>query len=825
MKKAFAYARFSTDMQREESIDAQFRAINEYCSRNKIFLVNTFSDEGISGTTDNRPQFQKMIKLADEVDFIIVHKLDRFSRNKYDSAIYKRELSQKNVRVISVLENLDDSPESVILESVLEGMSEYFSKNLSREVKKGLYENAYKGKFNGGVPLFGYSIDENKNYIINEYQAIAVRLIFDRFAKGSSYTEIINELDSLGYKTVKGNSFKSTTLYEMLSNERYIGTYIFSKEDYNLRNKKRNSHRYKNREDMIIIENGNPAIIDKKTWNLVKERQKLNSKTSNKSKWNYVLSSFLYCDECGERLNGTTRKNNQGRYYHYYRCVNKNCSQQSIRTDFLEEEFYAAFNEAVFSEENKKTLAKRMKAFLDNKKINIDKEKIENEIKEVEKQINNCLDFILTGSNSISVKNKIEELELKKFNLQNELLKSKVSENKIDINSIIEFINKYDKLEKFSIQEQQIILKFFIEKLKYKKGKLTIRLKLTEQSPTSGRGLVNGTEFPAPLLLWVVVKKVEFLGSTFFLFKFKKEVIMKKVVNIEKTDSNFKDYILFDIETTGLNRTKDFMYMFGICEKKDKNLIYSQYYIEDEAEEKELILKVNELLNTKKVISYNGDRFDFPFIRKKMGKYNISKVDFENIDIYRQLQKLNFFLDEPSLKAINLGKRLGFDVHDHVNQQEMPKIFKMYQELKDKEMLSKLIYHNYIDLQVLSYIYEYKESILNKILTINNKKFTGILKTIYIQKNYLITRLSNLKNIDINFHQSNYSIMSNKDEIKISLELEDGLIENNIKAKVFKSKYENKIFRESQNLTENFILITKNNKIIKENLLLLLNLI
>ena len=108
-------------------------------------------------------------------------------------------------------------------------------------------------------------------------------------------------------------------------------------------------------------------------------------------------------------------------------------------------------------------------------------------------------------------------------------------------------------------------------------------------------------------------------------------------------------------------------------------------------------------------------------------------------------------------------------------------------------MLSKLIYHNFIDLQVLSYIYEYKESILNKILTINNKKFTGILKTIYIQKNYLITRLSNPKNIDINFHQNNYSITSNKNEIKISLELEDGLIENNIKAKAFKSKYENKL--------------------------------
>lgn len=300
---------------------------------------------------------------------------------------------------------------------------------------------------------------------------------------------------------------------------------------------------------------------------------------------------------------------------------------------------------------------------------------------------------------------------------------------------------------------------------------------------------------------------------------------MKKVQNIEKTDSDFKDYILFDIETTGLSRTKDFMYMFGICEKKGNELIYSQYYIEDESEEKELILKVNEVLNSKKVISYNGDRFDFPFIRKKMEKYNIPQNSFENVDIYRQFQKLNFFLDEPSLKAINLGKRLGLDVHDHVNQEEMPKIFQMYQELKDKEMLSKLIYHNYIDLKVLSYIYEYKKNILDKILTIKNKNFTGTIKTIYIQKNNLVTRLTNTEKKNINFHQKSYSITSNSDEIKIALELENGIIENNTKAKVFKSKYDNKLFKDSKNLNENFILIIKDKKIIKENLLFLLNLI
>lgn len=301
---------------------------------------------------------------------------------------------------------------------------------------------------------------------------------------------------------------------------------------------------------------------------------------------------------------------------------------------------------------------------------------------------------------------------------------------------------------------------------------------------------------------------------------------MEKVINIEKINSKLNDYILFDIETTGLSRTKDFMYMFGICEKKYNKLIFTQYYIEDENEEKKLILKINNLLKEKEIISYNGDRFDFPFIRKKANKYNISLCDFKNIDIYREFQKLNFFLNEKSLKAINLGKRLGLDVHDYVNQNEMPKVFKMYQKIKDKEILSKLIYHNYIDLKVLSNIYEYKTSILDNILTIKNKKFIGKIKNIYIQKNYLIIKLSNLENKSLNFNDFNYSIEANNDEIKIKLELKSVFLKNNENIKLFKfSKYKNKIFKDSSIFKENYILICKNNILIKENLLLLATLL
>ena len=146
--RAVAYARYSSDNQREESIDAQVRAIKEFCKKEKIDLIKIYKDEAKTATTDDREDFLNMISDSSYKNFdaVIVHKLDRFARNRYDSAFYKKKLKENGARVISVLEYLDDSPESVILESVLEGMAEYYSKNLSREVMKGMKETALQCK-------------------------------------------------------------------------------------------------------------------------------------------------------------------------------------------------------------------------------------------------------------------------------------------------------------------------------------------------------------------------------------------------------------------------------------------------------------------------------------------------------------------------------------------------------------------------------------------------------------------------------------------------------------------------------------------------------
>lgn len=193
-------------------------------------------------------EFQQLI--ADSAkglfDTIIVHKLDRFSRNKCDSANYKRILKANGVKLLSITENLDDSPESVILESLLEGMAEYYSKNLAREVMKGMKETALQCKHTGGLPPFGYKVDPNtRQYLINEDERGMVETIFSMFLEGKGYNQIVTALAEKGYKSRYGRAIGKNVLHGILRNEKYTGVYIFNLASSKDAFGKRNGHRTK----------------------------------------------------------------------------------------------------------------------------------------------------------------------------------------------------------------------------------------------------------------------------------------------------------------------------------------------------------------------------------------------------------------------------------------------------------------------------------------------------------------------------------------------------------------------------------------------------
>ncbi|HEY5557763.1 recombinase family protein [Acetobacterium sp.] len=428
--KVVAYARFSSDNQRTESIDAQLREIKEYCLKENYQLVNVYLDEVKSGLSDERPGFLSMIDDAEnnKFDAVIVHKLDRFSRDRYDSAIYKRKLKKAGVKLFSVLERLDDSPESIILESVLEGMAEYYSKNLARETLKGLTENALKCQHNGGIPALGYQVDPvTKKYVIDEYEADTVRKIYELYLNDYGYLEIVEHLNANSRQTKRGKPFGKNSLYEILKNEKYIGYYIYNKVK-NRRIYGANNHNYKNAEDIIRIAGGVPQIITNEQWKKAREKMERNRRKAAqyKTKYVYPLSGLVYCERCGASYCGH-HSTSRGCINFYYACSRKrnkkDCDAPLVNKELLEETVMIELEKRLFTAEGLDKTAHYIRDYAISlsmhKTSKVSSYKIE--LEKVNLQINKMLESIMDGMYHSSMKEKMTELEIKKSCLEKEL--------------------------------------------------------------------------------------------------------------------------------------------------------------------------------------------------------------------------------------------------------------------------------------------------------------------------------------------------------------------------------------------------------------------
>lgn len=338
--RAAAYARYSSDNQQHESIEAQIAAIRNYCQQNNFDLTKIYADEAISGKTDQRAAFLQMIGDAKTglFDVVIVHKLDRFARNRYDSAIYKRELKNNGIGVHSVLEKLDDSPESILLESLYEGMAEYYSANLSREVRVKSLVHAKSARHMGGIPPLGYDLTPDKSYKINQVEAKAVRLIFDLYCKGYGYGSIADHLNADGFKTKRGRPFNKGSITDILINEKYIGRYVYNKR----LSKTSGNRKYKPDDEIVRIDGALPPIISTDQWNKVQEKMNSN-KTGPRMTASriYFLTGKMECGHCGSPFIGGSWYLTRSRENIYqYVCSGKDrksgCKNKNIRADVIE---------------------------------------------------------------------------------------------------------------------------------------------------------------------------------------------------------------------------------------------------------------------------------------------------------------------------------------------------------------------------------------------------------------------------------------------------------------------------------------------------------
>ena len=472
--KAVIYARYSSDNQREESIDAQVRAIKEYAAKEGISIIKIYADEAKTATTDKRPEFLNMMKDAETgtFDAVIVHKLDRFSRDRFDSAYYKRHLKKCGVRLISVLENLDDSPESIILESVLEGMAEYYSRNLAREVMKGMKETAYQCKHTGGTPPLGFDVGPDQTYKINEREADAVRLIFEMYANGKGYGAIIDALNEKGFKTKKGKPFGKNSIHDLLKNEKYIGVFVFNKSFQKL-NGKRNSHKLKSDDEIIRIPGGCPAIVSRELWERVQNKMEENRRASGSysAKAVYILSGRIFCGKCGAAMTGKRAKMGRNKTeYTYYECSTRKskraCDMKPINKEYAEQKVIDALYNNLFSDEIIDTATDNIYSHVVAQNTEIPEiiKKYEKQLQDVEREISNIVNAVAKGMFHESMIGKMDELEASKGLLKIKLEEAKLQQqtHSLTREQIYAFLARYRNIKEMTPEQQKSAIQMFV---------------------------------------------------------------------------------------------------------------------------------------------------------------------------------------------------------------------------------------------------------------------------------------------------------------------------------------------------------------------------
>lgn len=297
-KAAVIYARFSSERQRDESIDDQVRVCREWCAREGVEVVRVYSDRAMSGRTDHRPDFLRMVEEAPLSDLVVVYKLDRFSRDPYDAAVYKKRLAEKGVRVVSATENVPDTPEGIILEKLLEGMAAYYSRNLAQNVARGMEGLAIECKYNGS-PVFGYRVGDDGRFEADGQTAPLVVEAFERVADGETRNAVARDWAARGVRNTRGSLATPSFVQKLIANERYMGVYIWGG---------------------VRVPGGMPRIVSDELWRKANDMAGKRARKGGGSAHDYELSGRMACGLCGGSYVGTSGRGKRGTVYHYYMC-------------------------------------------------------------------------------------------------------------------------------------------------------------------------------------------------------------------------------------------------------------------------------------------------------------------------------------------------------------------------------------------------------------------------------------------------------------------------------------------------------------------------
>lgn len=447
--KGVIYARYSSDNQREESIDGQIRECRAFAERNGIDIVDCYIDRAMSAKTDNRPEFQRMIKDSSSKAFevVLVWKLDRFARDRYDSAYYKRTLRKNGVKLVSITEAISEGAEGILLEALLEGMAEYYSVELAEKTLRGMTENALACKVNGTVPL-GYVATEDKHYQIDPMYAPIIIEIFEMYLDGKTMEQIATNLKSRGIYNRKGREISENVIGGILRNRRYIGEYRFRD---------------------IVTPGGIPAIVPQDLFDLVQKRMETNRKAParHKAEEEYLLSTKLFCGKCQRMMAGESGKRKDISVYRYYKCSGVKrklgCDKKTVRKEWIEDLVVEQIKRLVHDDETVNTLADLVMDL--QERANTTLPYLQQQLAEINMGIDNLVNAIQMGICNDATKKRIDELEARKAEIEVQIAKEEIAKPKLTRDQVCCYLYHFRTFDTNNFEHRRRFIETFINRI------------------------------------------------------------------------------------------------------------------------------------------------------------------------------------------------------------------------------------------------------------------------------------------------------------------------------------------------------------------------
>ena len=474
-KIAVAYARYSSAGQRDVSIDQQLADIRAYADREGYTLVHEYADRAKSGykNASARVEFQRMLKAGEEGAFgtVIAWKVDRFGRNRRDSAIYKGQLRDHGVNVVYAMEPIPEGAAGVLTEGMLESIAEWYSRNLAENVSRGLRDNALKGLSNGSKVL-GYSRGSDGRFEIDPNQAAIVRRIFDLYNEGYSAASIADGLNASGLRTARGCRFTPAVILRTISNERYTGIYIWQD---------------------VRIPGAMPVIISREEWEKAQQMKEKTGRHIESSPVEFLLTGKVFCGLCGKPMVGDSGKSHSGQRYYYYNCTGhksrggytRTCDKNPVRKEALENHVLDFIYDRVLTGPERERIADAI--------ITVQQEygkasplaALQDELKATEKKIDHINDAIENGIWNSSTSIRLKSLEDSAEALRHSIAEMEFSRAQLlDRDRILYFLSRMAKYDRNNVNRQRQLISTFINSVFVYDDKLKIVINAVENETT-----------------------------------------------------------------------------------------------------------------------------------------------------------------------------------------------------------------------------------------------------------------------------------------------------------------------------------------------------